>query len=72
MVDSHKGQDKHFVEEQWKKEQERIKREEAQQIQRKMNAVEMAKESMQKAQIRRTQNMVVKDAENNAIRDQLK
>lgn len=72
VLDSHKGQDKQFVDLQWKKEHDRIKREEADVIQKKHHAIEMAKETIQKAQIKRKQHEAVMQAENDAIRNQLK
>ena len=72
MLDSHKGQDKQFIDLQWKREQDRIKREEADVIQKKHHAIEMAKETIQKEQIKRKQHEAVMQAENDAIRNQLK
>ena len=54
------------------KEQEKIKKEESDNINKKYQAIEMAKESIQKAQIKRRQNEEVKIVENNAIRGMLK
>ena len=54
------------------KEQEKIRKEESDNINKKYQAIEMAKESIQKAQSKRRQNGEVKIAENNAIRGMLK
>lgn len=71
ILDSHKGQDKQFVDLQWKKEQDKIKREESEVIQKKYQAIEMAKETLQKAQIKKKQVETVNQTENEGIRHQL-
>jgi hypothetical protein len=71
LVDSKKGQDHQFVQDQFKIEKERIKREEAENFQRKKHAIEMAKETMQKEVIKKRQQEAVKETEDAVIRDQL-
>ncbi|CAI2386807.1 unnamed protein product [Moneuplotes crassus] len=72
MVGSHKNQDQEFVQNQWRAEQERVKREHAEDINKKNQAIELAKESLQKAQILKRKDQAVKFAEDQAIRDQLR
>ena len=65
LANTHKGQEKNLVENQWRQDHLRQNMEMAEMMQKKKQAIEMAQESIHKAQIQKQKDKAVKIAENN-------